>query len=443
MTALTEAARWESSFTGVLKLEDDLRNMALLDVPIDVHELAAISEAAGQLGIATENITEFSRVMAMLGVTTNLTSEDAATMIARFANVSGLDPSMYEAFGSVIVELGNNMATTEAEIMSMAMRLVGAGSQIGLTEASILGISAALTSVGIKAEMGGTAFSRIMLEIDKAVGTGAEEMATFAEVSGMSKEAFAEAWGSDVEGTIVRFITGLGQVIEGGADVEELFREMNVHEVLEELDLDAMRVGDTLRRAAQAGDLMPEAMERARIEMASNTALAAEASLRFGTLDSLFQFLKSHVKELGISWGEHLMPMIREAVSAINPLLRQINAWIQANPELVQWLSTLGPIILGVGGAFGILAAMMAAATVAGGPITAIALAAVALGAAVSGIGLAIRQHRQETEAATVEVEGATQRLADAADRANRAELILGTRCAATKPRTARRRRLR
>lgn len=36
----------------------------------------------------------------------------------------------------------------------MSLRLAGAGTQIGLSESDIMGLSAALSSVGIRAEMG-------------------------------------------------------------------------------------------------------------------------------------------------------------------------------------------------------------------------------------------------------------------------------------------------
>nr|WP_218777101.1 hypothetical protein [Enterococcus sp. 5B7_DIV0075] len=48
----------------------------------------------------------------------------------------------------------NNFATTESEITEMALRLAGAGSQIGLSQGDILGLAAALSSVGVEAEMG-------------------------------------------------------------------------------------------------------------------------------------------------------------------------------------------------------------------------------------------------------------------------------------------------
>lgn len=165
------AMDWESAFAGVKKtvdevteangnvvisyedLENQLRSLAK-ELPASHTEIAAVAEAAGQLGIQTENVTAFTKTMIDMGESTNLSAETAATELARFANITQMSQSKFSNLGSSIVDLGNNFATTEAEISAMALRLAGAGSQIGMSEGDILGFAAALSSVGIEAEAG-------------------------------------------------------------------------------------------------------------------------------------------------------------------------------------------------------------------------------------------------------------------------------------------------
>lgn len=156
--AIKAASDYESAFAGVRKTVDmtesefdklstGIRNMSK-EMPASATSIAEVAEAAGQLGIQNENILSFSETMINMGVATNLSADEAATALARFANIMGMNQSQFENLGSSIVELGNNFATTESEITQMGLRLAGVGKQIGLSEADVMGLAAAMSTVG-------------------------------------------------------------------------------------------------------------------------------------------------------------------------------------------------------------------------------------------------------------------------------------------------------
>src|SRR6185436_6813027 len=110
--------------------------------------LNRLGEAAGALGIPKAEIVDFARVMALLGVTTNVTSDQAAEGIAKIQNIFGAAGKDTERFASTLVALGNSGASTESQILEMATRISGAGHTIGLTQGEVLGFASALSSVG-------------------------------------------------------------------------------------------------------------------------------------------------------------------------------------------------------------------------------------------------------------------------------------------------------
>lgn len=321
---------FESAFAGVRKTVDATDQelgefqQGILEmsktIPLAATEIAGIAEAAGQLGIQNENLLSFTRTMADLGVATNMTSEEAATSLARFTNIVGMSQDNFDRLGSTIVDLGNNLATTESEIVDMAMRLAGAGAQIGLTEPQIMGMAAALSSVGIEAEAGGTAFSTLMAKMQLAVETGSGQLNSFAEVAGMSADEFKKAFQEDAAGAITAFITGLAKVNETGDSAIKVLTEMDITEI---------RMRDALLRASGAADVFTQSMEIANQAWDDNNALTKEAEQRYETTEAKMQLLKNTLTEVGITAFEKFKTPFKEAldtgISSVSELNDQLN----------------------------------------------------------------------------------------------------------------------
>ncbi|ETJ25946.1 hypothetical protein Q604_UNBC17593G0001, partial [human gut metagenome] len=68
-------------------LENGLRGLAT-KLPASHQQIAAVAEAAGQLGIKTENVVSFTKTMIDMGESTNMSAEQAATSLARLANIT-------------------------------------------------------------------------------------------------------------------------------------------------------------------------------------------------------------------------------------------------------------------------------------------------------------------------------------------------------------------
>lgn len=251
--AIKASISYESAFTSVRKtvnateeefaaLSDEIKGMST-EIATSADDIAEVVAIAGQLGIGTDYLTEFARTMIDLGNSTDIVASEAASTLAKFANITGMDQSMFGNLGSTLVQLGNNFATTEYSIMMMTMRLAAAGTQVGLTESQILGFATALSSVGIEAEMGGSAFSKALIKMEVAAATGGEALTDFATVAGMTEAQFKALWDADPATAFQAFIVGLSQMDEQG---------MSAIATLEEIGISEIRLRDTLLRATNA-----------------------------------------------------------------------------------------------------------------------------------------------------------------------------------------------
>ncbi len=313
-----EAIKFESALVGVQKTTDftaeemKVLRQEFLDlsttIPMAASELAGIAEVAGQLGIEKDKITDFTAVMANLGVATNLSGQSAATMFSRFANITQMPQENFERLGSTITALGNNFATTEQEAGAMALRLASAGKQAGMSEADILGFSAALSALGIKAEMGGSAFSKALNKINIAVSTGSEELQEYACVALMTADEFSNLWQQDSAAAMLKFTEGLGNIEAHGA---------NTIVLLDQLGMTEVRLSDALRRMAGSGELLSNALDMANEAWAENTALTTEAELRYGTTESKLKLLSNSAAQLKIAIGDSLTPALGAAAGGL------------------------------------------------------------------------------------------------------------------------------
>lgn len=317
-TAARAAIQWQSDWTGVTKtvdgtksqlsgLESGLRDLAK-NLPATHTEIAAVAEAAGQLGIKTGNVLSFTRTMIDMGESTNLSADEAATALARLANIMGTNQRDFGKMGASIVGLGNNFATTEREIVEMSMRIAGAGKQAKLTEGDVFGLATALSSVGIDAEAGGTAISMVMKKMGNEVADGGDKIGEFARIAGMSSSEFSTAWKDDAAGAMDQFIIGLGQAQASGE---------NVNGTLKDLGITGIRESDALLRLSASSDVLTDALELGNNEYERGTALAMEAAKRYETAESKIRMAGNSLKDTGITIGQTFLPMIASAAEGV------------------------------------------------------------------------------------------------------------------------------
>lgn len=466
---------FESAMAGVAKTtdlsDDELKAMgdALQEmstrIPQSASALAQITEAAGQLGIQKESLLDFTEVMANLGVATNLSSEEAASALAKFANVVGMNADNYGRLGSSIVALGNNFATTEADIVSMATRLASTGAVVGLTEPQIMAVATALSSVGIEAEAGGSAISKLLKQMEISVqlygeasdvirstgyslrdlelladqdsksfkalagslGITATELKgfmsnvkileQFAEVSGQSAEAFIDSWGRDAVGALDTFIVGLNDTSSSGKSAVE---------VLDEMGLTEIRLSNAVLSLASNGHILNDALQLSNQAWEENNALTKEAETRYSTTESKMQLLQNAFTNVKTAVGDQLTPALNGFAEAGADVLTWTEGFIEQNEWLVPvvggltaGLGTLAAGIVGVTTVTQVLIPVMAAfnAVISANPAGIAVTALVTLGAAIGAMVALMPDAVTETEKLARE----TKDLAEAAEESAKA----------------------
>ena len=314
--AAQTAIAFEESFAGIRKtveasekefsrLSQQILELSTI-VPVSADELNRIGELGGQLGIAVENLPGFIKTVSTLATTTNLTVDNAALGLARLDAIAQTNGETFEQISSVIVDLGNNFAATESEIMPPVLRIAQAAAQVGATTQDALAFAAALQAIGVPAQAGGTAVARVFQAINEAVIVGGEELEKFgniAEASGrVTADTFAQAFGDDPTMATVAFIEGLNELNKAG---------VNIIQFLDDLDLKQRRTMLAILGLAEAEGVLADAVDTARVAFEENNAALEEAVKRYTTTASQIQVTANAFRELGVQIGDQTLPAFR------------------------------------------------------------------------------------------------------------------------------------
>jgi TP901 family phage tail tape measure protein len=350
--ATKAAIDWESAWAGVSKvvsgtpkqmndLEDSLRGLART-LPATHEEIAGVAAAAGQLGISRQNIVEFTKTAIALGVSTNLSAEDAATGLARLSNIMGTSSADVDRLGSTLVALGNAGASTESEILDMGLRIAAAGRQAGMSEGDVLGLANAMSSLGIEAEAGGTAISTVIKTINSSVISGGSSLKEFAKLAGTTSEAFQAAWKKDAASALVSVVEGLSKMQKSGQDVNA---ELGL------LGFNNIRVSDTMLRLAGNADGLSGSLATGNKAWADNNALMNEANKRYETTASRLQIARNQITDAAIDIGGTFLPILAKGAEIIADFARGFQELPGPLKDIVGFLGLGAGAIALIGGA--------------------------------------------------------------------------------------------
>lgn len=349
--AVREAVKFESAFAKVKKsvggTEAELKAMenGIIEMsktmPTAAEEIARVAASAGQLGIQRQNILGFTKAMIQLGETSNMSADEAADSLARFANITRMSQKDFDRLGSTVVALGNSLATTEKEVVEMGLRLAGAGKQVGMTEAQMLALGGALSSVGIEAQAGGTAFSKLMIEMKLATVRGGDAVKDFATVAGMSVQEFSTLFEQDATGAIIKFIQGLAS-LEGTG--------MTAIEVLDKMGITEIRLRDAILRATGASEVFTNAVKLGSEAWRKNNELQEKTAIFYQTTEKRLAILRNQIAATGREIGETLTPSLMVVANRVAALTKRFS---ELSPEMKTnivsyglYAAAIGPVLL-------------------------------------------------------------------------------------------------
>lgn len=273
VATLVTAASWEKKFADVKRTIDPqfsaskVRVDALRDsliamtqaMPVSFGDVTAIATLANQMGIATEQVGEFTRAVAMFSATSGVSVDIAATAFGRLQSVLGDASIPFMDMADAILKVGVNSVSTEDEIINVTTQISSIAAQAGFSAKEMIGLSGALASVRVPPELSRGLITRVFGQIDKAVAKGGTGLETLARISGTTAEEFRNNWGK--EGAANLFNNFLHGLRDAGAGARGELESLGITSVR---DVPVMlRLANAADAKGQVGELLTQTLNDA------------------------------------------------------------------------------------------------------------------------------------------------------------------------------------
>jgi TP901 family phage tail tape measure protein len=289
--------------------------------------LLKIAEVGGQLNIAKDEIFNFVRVMDKASVALGDSFEGGAEQVAdKLGKIKGLYEELknagvepvFESVGSALNDLGADGAATEQNIAEFATRVGALPDAIKPTIQQALGLGAAFEESGLKAEIAGTNYGKV-------ISIAAKDMGAFATILKRPQAELEKLINTNPTEFFLQFASSLK-----GLDATDLSK------VLDYLKLNDNEVKMVLGAASGNVDMFREKIKLAGVSMAEATSLTDEYNIKNKDLEATLEKIRKTVN--GWFSSEGLVAFLAAAAQGFGKL---IGATDDADGSGQRWRNTL------------------------------------------------------------------------------------------------------
>ena len=177
--ATKSAVEFESGMADVRKVVDGLGEPAALRsisgeiislsqrLPMTAEGFASIYAAAGQSGIAKDQLKDFSLLVTDVATAFDFTAEEAGTSLAQIKTALNLSTPELEKLADAMNYVENNTGATARGLVEFMTRSASAGKIAGLNATETLAFGAAMTQSGVETEVAATSFNNMIRALSK------------------------------------------------------------------------------------------------------------------------------------------------------------------------------------------------------------------------------------------------------------------------------------
>ncbi|TGR41850.1 phage tail tape measure protein [Mesorhizobium sp. M00.F.Ca.ET.151.01.1.1] len=330
---------------GFEKMGNDIQELSRR-LPMVPNDIAKIVAAAGQAGIASNELTRFAEDAAKMGVAFDTTAEDAGQTMATWRTAFRMGQDDVVVLADRINYLGNTGPASVQKISEVVNRIGALGEVAGLGSGPLAALGATVAGMGIESEVSATGIKNMLLTLSSGDAATKRQVASFDKL-GLKAGDLAKAMQDDAGGAILDVLEKLEQLpkAEQAATMTQLFGRESIG-----------AIAPLLTNL----DLLKENLGKVADEQKYGGSMNAEYAARVGTAENGLILLKNSAIVLSQRIGKTLLPTVKELAARVAKVADRMAEWVKNNPQLVATIAKLA-----IGGTA--LAAALGGLVVAGG----------------------------------------------------------------------------
>lgn len=311
--------------TGMTKKEVDnlTKSFGALQTRTSRIDLLGIAEVGGRLGIAKQDIGSFVQVMDKASVALGDSFEGGPEVVAdKLGKIKGLYDELekssvktaFESVGSALNDLGAAGTASEQNVSEFVTRVGSLPPALKPTIEQALGLGAAFEESGLKAEIAGTNYGKV-------ISIASRDFTKFAQVMGLPVEKVKEMINTNPTEFFLQFSNSLKNL-----DATELSK------ILDYLKLNDNEVKMVLGAAAKNTDLFREKINLASNSLIDASSMTNEFNVKNENLAATLEKIRKKVSgwfssESFVKWLESAVAWFAKFIGAADDADGSVSAW--------------------------------------------------------------------------------------------------------------------
>lgn len=404
---------------------DDFRGKVLdtsADLGMMPTKFAEIATEAGKLGIASNQILDFSTLVSEGVMATGANSIELAQTLAALKTITGDSANEMRLLVAAANKVDDSIGGATPAILEFVRQTAAAGKLVNIGTKELAAYGGTMQSVGIANGVAYRTMGKLITTLAAPQILGKTKTNAMADL-GISATEMAARMKASGSGGIQFFLTKVKELAE--SDPQKALGAVQ--------QLIGADFGDEVLTAALAVDKLGNALKFAGDDAGNLAKFQGEVEKKMAGSAGQIQIFKANLARVGIIVGESILPALNQLLSATIPVVEGFARFAQANPMIVQTgvviaglVAIIAPLSMVIGAVTTAVGAVMSAAAVAfpvimtiiGVIISVPGLTVAAIVAAAAGIAAgvyAIYRHWDWLKAQTVSI---WNQILDFADRA-------------------------